>query len=46
MRLVEEGVIQIAFDLNNEIKPICELMRRYRSVPMSLADACLVGTVK
>ena len=42
MRLVDEGVIQIAFELNHEIKAIRELMRRYQSVPMSLADACLV----
>ena len=42
MRLVDEGVIQIAFDLNDEVRAIREFMRRYRSVPMSLADACLV----
>lgn len=42
MRLLEEEIIQIAFSLKSEISAIRELMRRYRSVPMSLADACLV----
>lgn len=42
MRLVEEEIIQISFSLKNEITDLRKLMRRYRSVPMSLADACLV----
>lgn len=42
MRLLEEEIIQIAFSLKSEISAIRELMRRYQSVPMSLADACLV----
>lgn len=36
------GTVEIAFDLNGEAGRVAELMPRYRSVPMSLADACLV----
>ncbi|MEB3295533.1 MAG: PIN domain-containing protein [Synechococcales bacterium] len=42
MRLLEAGIIQIPFSLTHEIFALRELMRRYQSVPMSLADACLV----
>jgi uncharacterized protein len=42
MRLLEESIIQIPFSLSNEISVLRELMRHYQSVPMSLADACLV----
>jgi predicted nucleic acid-binding protein len=42
MRLLEEEIIQISFRLKDEIACLRALMRRYRSVPMSLADACLV----
>ncbi|MFM7278404.1 MAG: pilus assembly protein [Microcystis aeruginosa] len=42
MALVERGTIQIDFRLNDEVKPIRDLMQRYQSVPMSFADACLV----
>jgi predicted nucleic acid-binding protein len=40
--LVSRGVIQIPFHLNEEVSLIRELLIRYQSVPMSLADACLV----
>ncbi len=40
--LVKAGVIQIAFHLDEEASSIGELLVRYQSVPMSLADACLV----
>ena len=42
MGLVSQGHIEIAFSLREEIEVIRELMKRYQSVPMSLADACLV----
>jgi uncharacterized protein len=42
MQLLEDGIIQIAFSLNHETPALRALMQRYRSVPMSLADACLV----
>lgn len=35
-------MIQNAIDLNTEVSAIDRLMQRYQSVPMSLADACLV----
>lgn len=31
-----------AFDLATELDPVLGLVRKYASVPMSLADACLV----
>ncbi|BAZ24448.1 PIN domain protein like [Kalymmatonema gypsitolerans NIES-4073] len=40
--LVDSGVIQIPFRLDQEAGIIGELLRSYQSVPMSLADACLV----
>lgn len=42
MSLLTTAVIQIPFRLNEEAEPIRELLTRYQSVPMSLADACLV----
>jgi predicted nucleic acid-binding protein len=40
--LIERGVLQIAFELEDELQAVRRLMERYRNVPMSLADACLV----
>jgi uncharacterized protein len=40
--LLETGKIQIPFHLDEETAVVRELLVRYRSVPMSLADACLV----
>lgn len=40
--LVETGKIQLPFHLDEETVAVRELLVRYRSVPMSLADACLV----
>ncbi|MFB2880900.1 type II toxin-antitoxin system VapC family toxin [Floridanema aerugineum] len=40
--LVNSGLIQIPFCLQEEAEIINELMTLYQSVPMSLADACLV----
>lgn len=40
--LIDTGVLHIAFRLNEEASDISELLTRYQSVPMSLADACLV----
>lgn len=34
--------VQIAFDLRDEIDRVLALRAKYASVPMSLADACLV----
>lgn len=40
--LVNAGIIQVRFRLQEETSRIGELLVRYQSVPMSLADACLV----
>ena len=42
LELVQRGVIQTAFDLEGKIKRLLELQESYQSLPMSLADACLV----
>ena len=42
LELLERGIIIPSFNLSSQLKPVCELIRRYRNVPMSLADACLV----
>lgn len=42
MSLIETDVVQISFSLKAEIEQIKTLLMRYRSVPMSLADGCLV----
>jgi uncharacterized protein len=40
--LVNTGIIQVPFHLQEEASRTGELLARYQSVPMSLADACLV----
>ena len=42
LNLLSTGKIQIAFSLSQEAKLIRQLLKQYQSVPMSLADACLV----
>lgn len=42
LNLIIRGVVVIEFFLASEIGAIQELMKTYRNVPMSLADACLV----
>lgn len=42
IQLFRRGVIDVLFRLRDQIEPIDRLMHRYRSQPMSLADACLV----
>lgn len=40
--LVARGVVRVDFRVATEIEPVLDLIRRFRTVPMSLADACLV----
>jgi predicted nucleic acid-binding protein len=40
--LLERGVIRIALTIQEQKADLRTLMRRYRTRPMSLADACLV----
>jgi len=42
MQLLQRGVVKVSFNLTNELPTISRLLKRYASVPMSLADACLV----
>jgi uncharacterized protein len=42
MQLIERGSITISFALSEEHLVVARLLKRYSSVPMSFADACLV----
>jgi len=42
LELFQRGVACLAFDLHENFSPVSYLIQRYASVPMSLADACLV----
>jgi uncharacterized protein len=42
LSLITDGLIQIPFRVQDESEAVQSLLARYRSVPMSLADACLV----
>jgi predicted nucleic acid-binding protein len=46
VELAERGVLSVAQLFNSEAAPVARLMRRYKSVPMSLADACLVRLIE
>jgi uncharacterized protein len=40
--LIGDGVLEIDFSLQDEFDVVRSLITKYESVPMSLADACLV----
>ena len=40
--LVEKRILQIGFRLDEQMASIRTLCRKYRDIPMSLADACIV----
>lgn len=40
--LLVRGVIRVAFRISDEVPSLAMLLSRYATVPMSLADACLV----
>ena len=42
MEFLERGIVRLDFPIRSELPAIRRLLRRYRNVPMSLADACLV----
>lgn len=42
LEMLNRGVLAIGIRLDEESGPVAGLMSRYRNVPMSLADACLV----
>lgn len=46
LELVERGIVRTAFSIEQEISSIRKLVGKYESVPMSLADACLVRMIE
>ena len=42
LEFVKSGVVTLDFDLQSNLIPVENLMRKYRDQPMDLADACLV----
>ncbi len=42
LQMAEFGVLEVRFSLSAEIEAVKALMKKYKNVPMSLADACLV----
>lgn len=42
LELVERGLLVCSFHLDEGVEHVRRLMKRYRDVPMSFADACLV----
>ena len=42
IELLRRGIVKVAFSLEEEIPAISALLDKYRNVPMSLADGCLV----
>jgi predicted nucleic acid-binding protein len=42
MQMMRRNILMIAFHLDEHIDPVKRLLLKYRSVPISLADACLV----
>ena len=42
MQMIQRKIISIAFCLAEHIQPVKRLLLKYRTVPISLADACLI----
>lgn len=42
LELAQRGILDVSFRLTEEIEAILRLLRKYRDVPMSLADGCVV----
>lgn len=42
LALVDEGIVEVRFELGDECRAVRSLLARYADQPMSLADACLV----
>ena len=40
--LLKRGLIKIDFNIESEVETISKLMKKYKDVPISLADACLI----
>jgi len=46
LKMLDDGALQIDFSLSDEVSEIKKLIRKYDSVPMDFADACLVRMSK
>lgn len=42
VRLLKDGRVQISYNLKEDLNKVLDLMSKYATIPMSLADACLV----
>jgi predicted nucleic acid-binding protein len=42
LSFLREGLVQVSFDLSDNLEAVTQLLSKYEDVPMSLADACLV----
>jgi predicted nucleic acid-binding protein len=42
MELVSRSLVMPSFRLEEEVRPVAALLTKYKSVPISFADACLV----
>ncbi len=42
LALVDRGILRVDFRLADHVSALRKLLSKYKSVPMSLADACLV----
>jgi predicted nucleic acid-binding protein len=42
MQLIQREILMLSLQLDKHIEPVKRLLLKYQSVPMSLADACLV----
>ena len=40
--LLRRRALSVAFDFDNDVDAVLKLLQKYASLPMSLADACLV----
>ena len=42
LQLIQRKITTVSFHLDEHIQPVKKLLLKYRSVPISLADACLI----
>jgi uncharacterized protein len=42
LELLQNGALNIAFRIEEHVSALCNLLKKYRDTPMSLADACIV----
>jgi uncharacterized protein len=42
LEMLQSGDLELAFDLRENLQPVCALLRKYRDQRMDLGDACVV----